>query len=181
MSLSIVAELPLAASHWVERWLEPALPQKTLLDWACGSGRNSHLALSLGFSVTAIDRNADSLAKLDPAIDRKQLDLETSPWPELGVFDVVVVCNYLYRPRLDLLVGLVKPGGLLLYETFARGNERFGRPSNPEFLLNRGELVDLAQRQNMTILAYEDTDVLIPKPASVQRIAARQITLATSP
>lgn len=179
LRLSIVADTPLPASAWVERWLAPVQSNETLLDWACGSGRNSQLALTRGYRVTALDRNADSLARLSAAIERQQIDLEQAPWPPLKSFDVVLVCNYLYRQRLDLLAGLVKPGGLLLYETFAAGNERFGKPSNPEYLLKRGELIDLARRQQMNILAYEDIEVVTPKPACIQRIAARRNYLAT--
>jgi hypothetical protein len=84
----------------------------------------------------------------------------------------VIVTNYLWRPILDDLVGLVAPGGWLLYETFAVGNERFGRPTNPDYLLRPGELLDLAARHSLRVVAYEDVEVDVPKRACVERIAA---------
>ncbi len=101
------------------------------------------------------------------------VDLESGPWPFNGErFDAVVVANYLFRPRFDLLASLIAPGGLLVYETFARGNERYGRPSNPAFLLETGELLDRSRRAGLTVLAYETGLAQRPAPALVQRVCA---------
>jgi hypothetical protein len=100
-------------------------------------------------------------------------DLESGPWPfGRRRFDAVVCCNYLHRPRLDLLIALVAPGGLLLYETFAQGNERYGRPSRPAFLLRRGELFEAALRGGLQVLAFEDGYASSPRPAVIQRVCA---------
>ena len=104
-------------------------------------------------------------------------DIEAGPWPYAGEqFAGVIVTNYLHRPLLPLLVAAVAPGGVLIYETFAVGNERFGRPSNPEFLLRPGELLE-AVRGRLRVRAYEDLEVQEPKPAMVQRICAQNCNL----
>jgi len=108
-----------------------------------------------------------------PGVTIRVADLEAGPWPYPGsTFAAVVVANYLHRPLLPALVGALAPNGLLIYETFAAGNERFGRPSNPAFLLQPGELLE-AVRGRLRVLAYEDLQVAEPKPAMVQRICAR--------
>ena len=149
-----------------------------MLDLAAGSGRHSlHLA-KLGFSVLAVDRDAAALeviAQSQPglAIDIEQLDLEGPTWPladRSGLFDAVVVTNYLYRPYLELLPDLLAEGGVLIYETFAHGNAAFGKPSNPDFLLQAGELLDFAARHGLHVLAYSDLYQAQPKPAMVQSI-----------
>jgi SAM-dependent methyltransferase len=149
-----------------------------VLDLAAGGGRHSRLFLSLGHPVTAVDRDLTGLADLRGAagIELVQADLENGdPWP-LGnrSFAGVVVTNYLHRPLLPAIVAAVAPGGLLLYETFAQGNERFGRPSNPAFLLAPGELID-AVGEALEILAYEHGEESEPRAAVIQRIAARRL------
>jgi SAM-dependent methyltransferase len=101
-------------------------------------------------------------------------DLESAPWPYPGqCFDAIVVTNYLHRPLLPVLVDSLEHGGLLVYETFARGNERFGKPSNPDYLLAPGELLE-AVRGRLRVLAYEDVVVEEPRPAALQRVCARR-------
>ena len=149
-----------------------------MLDLAAGSGRHSlHLA-KLGFTVLAVDRDAEALKLLEEskgglAIQTEQHDLEGSSWPladRSGLFDAVVVTNYLYRPYLDLLPNLLAEGGVLIYETFAHGNAAFGKPSNPDFLLQTGELLDFAARHDLHVLAYSDLYQAQPKPAMVQSL-----------
>ena len=156
-----------------------------MLDLAAGSGRHSlHLA-KLGFSVLAVDRDAaalEALAQLNPslAIEIEPLDLEGPTWPladRSGFFDAVVVTNYLYRPYLELLPDLLAEGGVLIYETFAHGNAAFGKPSNPDFLLQAGELLDFAARHGLHVLAYSDLYQAQPKPAMVQSVCAVKGTL----
>ena len=97
-------------------------------------------------------------------------DIENGPWPFAGeTFDAVVVTHYLWRPRLPDIVAAVAPGGVLLYETFAAGNETVGKPSRPDFLLKPGEL--LAACDGLQVVAYENGWLDAP-PRFVQRIAA---------
>jgi SAM-dependent methyltransferase len=128
----------------------------------------------MGFEVDAVDRDISQLIDLPANIHVLQADIESGPWPHAGRrFDAIVVANYLHRPLLATLVDSLEPGGVLVYETFARGNERFGKPSNRDFLLAPGELLE-AVRGRLRVLAYEDLVVDEPRPAAVQRIAARR-------
>ena len=147
-----------------------------MLDLAAGGGRHTRLFLARGHRVSAVDKDVTNLERIGgPALELLSADLETgAPFPLAGrLFAGVVVTNYLHRPLLPLLVEAVAPGGLLIYETFAQGNEAFGRPSNPAFLLRPGELLE-AVAGRLTVLAYENLTVASPRPAAVQRIAARR-------
>ncbi len=159
---------------WIVRHLQRAQPGQTALDLATGSGRHARHAQALGYAVTALDRDLSRFEDLTgtPNISPLQSDLEDgSPWPLPGrTFSVVIVTNYLYRPILPNIVDAVAPDGLLLYETFALGNERYGKPSNPNFLLRPGELLD-AVRGRLTPVAFECVTLDTPT-AIVQRIAA---------
>jgi SAM-dependent methyltransferase len=163
-----------AASAWVARWLPLARPGGRVLDFACGSGRHARLAQAAGYRVVAVDRDPDALSRLDGmGIDLRQEDLEGGRWSFAAErFDAIVCTNYLFRPRLDLLAALLAPGGLWLYETFAQGNARYGRPASPAFLLRPGELADAARRTGLHLLAYEDGYAGSPRPARVQRAVA---------
>ncbi len=167
----------LDASPWVRRFA-PLLPRGSrVLDLAAGSGRHAVLLLERGCRVTACDRDVEALRRLvgHSRLEIVACDLETGgPWPFAGeTFDGVVVTNYLWRPGLASIVANVAPGGLLIYETFAAGHERFGRPRNPDFLLRPGELLD-AVAGKLRVLAYEDLVVDHPRPAAVQRLCARR-------
>ncbi|MFO1220901.1 MAG: class I SAM-dependent methyltransferase [Burkholderiaceae bacterium] len=157
-------------SPWVTRFAQLIARGGTVLDVACGSGRHLRWLAAQGLRVTGVDRDAAALAACEGAGELIEADLEAGSWP-LGdrCFDAVVVTNYLWRANLPQVVASVGPGGLLLYETFAVGNERHGRPSNPQFLLRPGELLDAAR--GLHVLAYEDG--LLDEPTRrVQRIAA---------
>jgi SAM-dependent methyltransferase len=144
-----------------------------VLDLACGAGRHARFLAQLGFEVDAVDRDIALFADAPPNVALRQADLEDGPWPYDGQhFDAIVVTNYLHRPLMPLLVESLERGGLLVYETFAAGNERFGKPSNPAFLLRPGELLD-AVRGRLHVIAYEDLVVDEPRPAAMQRICAR--------
>jgi SAM-dependent methyltransferase len=161
-------------SAWVVRFA-PLIPKGALaLDLACGSGRHSQLLANLGHSVLSVDQDISAIQTgHSSAITPKCLNLEEDAWPLSGSkFGGIVVTNYLYRPHLDRLPELLEEGGILIYETFALGNEKFGKPSNPNFLLNSGELLAFATRHSLKVLAYEDIYVDEPKPAMVQRICA---------
>jgi SAM-dependent methyltransferase len=157
-------------SPWIVRWADAIEPRASVLDLACGSGRHVRHLAALGHRVTAVDRSREALDRCDAAAERVQADLEGAPWPLPGRrFDAVIVTNYLWRALMPRIVDSVAPGGLLLYETFALGNERFGKPSNPDFLLRAGELLTLVP--GLHVLAFEDG--LLEQPTRrVQRLAA---------
>jgi len=161
-------------SEWVRRFARLIPAAGRVLDLACGEGRHARLLAQLGYRVLAVDRDERALSSLAgiPGIDVAAIDLEAGLWPYPGEhFAGIVVTNYLHRPLLPLLVASLGDGGVLIYETFAHGNERYGRPSNPEFLLQPGELLAAVSGQ-LRVLAYEDVFVTEPKPALVQRICA---------
>ena len=161
-----------APSNWVARFV-PLIPQGgRVLDLAAGRGRHTRLLLTTGLRVHAVDRDTTALASLaGPDCTVTQADLEAgAAWPLGGFYDGIVATNYLYRPLLPDIVAALSPGGVLIYETFMRGNERFGRPRDPEFLLRPGEL--LAACAGLTVVAFEQGEVAVPRPAAVQRIAA---------
>jgi SAM-dependent methyltransferase len=157
-------------SPWVARFVHLIAPGGTVLDLACGSGRHVRWLAAQDFRVTGVDRDALALATSKGHAELIEADLEAGAWPLGGrQFDAVVVTNYLWRETLPHVMAALAPGGTLLYETFAVGNERYGRPSNPQFLLRPGELIALAR--GLHIVAYEDGQLDAP-PRCVQRIAA---------
>ena len=162
-------------SPWIVQWAGLVAADATILDVAAGGGRHTRFFAGRGHKVTAIDRDISALAA-QPNVEIVQADLEDgSPWPLPGrVFGAVVVTNYLHRPLFPALLGALSPGGVLLYETFMEGNERFGRPSQPEFLLKDGELLEFV-RGRFSVVAYEARMISEPKMAMVQRIAARKL------
>lgn len=148
--------------------------QGLVLDLACGAGRHAALLASLGHAVLAVDQDTSAIELLkSDSIQIQKLDLEGLEWPLVNQqFSAIVVTNYLYRPFLDELPKMLAEGGVLIYETFADGNAEFGKPSNPDFLLKPGELLALAGRASLRVIAYEDIYLDQPKPAMVQRICA---------
>lgn len=145
-----------------------------MLDVAAGSGRHARWLAGLGLRVEAVDRDAAALATLQgvPRIVTRVADLERAPWPYRDVkFDGIVVTNYLHRPLFPQLLAALRDGGVLIYETFMVGNETLGKPSNPDFLLRPGELLEQVQPL-LTVVAFEQGRVNVPKPAYVQRICA---------
>jgi SAM-dependent methyltransferase len=159
-------------SAWVERH-SPLIPLSgPILDVAAGRGRHTRYLLEKGHSVIAVDKNISYLRNIKtPRLSLIQVDLETDgSWPfKKSMFAGVVVTNYLYRPLFGTIIESLAQGGFLIYETFARGNEEFGKPNNPDYLLEPGELIR-ATLNKLHIIAYEDLTVTQPKPARVQRI-----------
>ena len=157
------------------QWAGLIAPNAAVLDVAAGRGRHSRFFAERGYKVTALDRDTSRLAP-HPGIETVQADLEDgSPWPLADrTFAAVVVTNYLHRPLFPTLLDALGPGGVLLYETYMEGNERFGEPSRPAFLLKDGELLDLV-RGRLSVTAYEARMISEPKMAMVQRIAARKL------
>lgn len=161
-------------SAWVARWADRIPAGGRVLDLACGTGRHARYFAARGHPVEAVDRDPAMLARLDgvPGVSTRCADLEGGPWPYEGErFAGIVVSHYLHRPLFSRLLAALAPEGALIYETFAVGNERYGRPSNPAFLLKPGELLE-AVRGRLQVVAYEDLTVTEPKPARVQRICA---------
>jgi SAM-dependent methyltransferase len=169
-----------APSPWIVRF-SPLVPAGgTVLDLACGRGRHLRWFHERGHPVLGVDRDAEALAQLQGVGETLQADIENGPWPLAGRrFDAVIVTNYLWRPLLPRILESLAPGGVLLHETFAQGNETVGKPSRPDFLLAPGEL--LQAYAGARVVAYEDG--FLDGPARfVQRIAAvRERPGRTSP
>ena len=163
-----------SVSEWVRRFAGLIPPAGRVLDVASGGGRHARFLAGLGFEVTAVDRDESALAALAGVngVQAIVADLEQGSWPFEDVrFAGVVVTNYLHRPLFGRLLDSLQPQGVLIYETFARGNERFGRPSNPQYLLEPGELLRVASGR-LRVVAYEDLLTEQPRRAMVQRICA---------
>jgi len=161
-------------SEWVKRWAVQVPTAGGVLDVACGGGRHARFFAARGHPVEAVDRDPQHIAGLSMVTGVHALcaDIENGPWPYPGrQFAAVVVTNYLHRPLLPRLLESVLPGGVLIYETFAVGNEAYGRPSNPDFLLKPGELRAVIGN-DWQVLGYEHGPVETPKPAVIQRICA---------
>ena len=166
------------ASAWVQRWAHLVRPAGQILDVACGSGRHLRWLAARGWHLTGIDRDEAALRPLRDVARVIGADIEGGPWPLPGQrFDAVVVTNYLWRPLLPLLVDSVADGGVLIYETFAEGQQTVGRPSRAEFLLQPGEL--LSACSGLRVVAYEDGFLSTPD-RYVQRIVAARSPAASA-
>lgn len=178
--MSLEAHGGLAPSPWVLRWSRLVPAGATVLDVACGWGRHVQWFAERGCRVSGVDRDAAALAPLASIAETLVADIENGPWPLAGRrFDAVVVTNYLWRPLMPAIVASVAEGGVLIYETFAAGNQTVGKPSNPNFLLQPGELLQAAA--GLRIVAFEDGFLGGPE-RFVQRIAAvREAPSSTAP
>lgn len=169
----------LAPSPWVQRWSALVPAGSTVLDLACGHGRHLRWFAARGCRVTGVDRDAAALQASAGLGELITADVENGPWPLPGRrFGAVVVTNYLWRALLPTLVASLDDGGVLLYETFAAGNETVGKPTNPDFLLRPGELLQACA--GLRIVGYEDGFIDAP-PRFVQRIAALRETPGAGP
>jgi SAM-dependent methyltransferase len=163
-----------APSDWVCRFVTWIPAGGIVLDLACGSGRHARLLAGLGYRVEAVDRDESHMASLRgvAGVSVKLADLKGGPWPYSSrQFAGIIVCNYLHRALFPCLLEAVDRKGVLIYETFAVGNERFGKPSNPNYLLKPGELLEVVRGQ-LRVIAYEDVFVQQPRPGMLQRICA---------
>jgi SAM-dependent methyltransferase len=172
----------LPPSPWVLRFAHLPRPGGQVLDLAAGMGRHAALFAAAGMKVEAVDRDPAALEALRRINGVKviEADLEAgAPWPFAAHrFDAVVVTNYLWRALFPRIAGSLAPGGVLIYETFGIGNERHGRPSNPDFLLKSGELLEFARDAGLEVVAYERGLVNVPKAAVIERICARRAPAA---
>ena len=164
----------LAPSRWVVRFSSLVANGGTVLDVACGQGRHSRWFAARGFRVVAVDRDTaalDRLASVD-GVTAVSTDLEAQPWPfEREKFDAIIVTHYLHRALFPSLLRALADDGVLIYETFAHGNEVYGKPSNPDFLLTEGELLAVIGR-SLIVVAFEQGCIESEPPAVVQRVAA---------
>jgi len=163
-----------APSAWIVRWAGLVRAGGRVLDLACGGGRHARHFAARGHPVVAVDRDPALIERLAgvAGVSARCADLEGGTWPYPGeTFAAVAVTNYLHRPLAPRLVAALDPDGVLLYETFAAGNERYGRPSNPAFLLEPGELLEWV-RGRLRVVAYENLRVEEPRAAVVERICA---------
>ncbi len=166
-----------APSGWVRRWSHLVAAGGTVLDVACGQGRHMRWFSGRNHPVVGVDQSQDAIDSVASLVasghaEAVLADIENGPWPfAQRSFDAVVVTHYLWRPLLPTLLQSLAPGGVLIYETFAAGNETVGKPSRPDFLLQPGEL--LAVCAGLRIVAFEEG--FLEAPARfVQRIAAVQ-------
>jgi len=169
-------------SAWVRRWSHLVPAQGRVLDVACGHGRHAWWFHQLNHPLTLVDRSQEAIESIAipaNACEAVVADIENGPWPFAGrQFDAVVVTNYLWRPLLPTLLASLAPGGVLIYETFAQGNETVGKPSRPDFLLRHGELLEVCR--NLRVVAFEDGYQDAPA-RFIQRIAAvRETTPAAA-
>lgn len=161
-----------APSDWVCRWTPLIRRPGHVLDLACGGGRHMQWLTAQGHQVLGVDRSPEALSLAGTQGPILQADIEKDPWPLQGrQFDAVVVTNYLWRPLWPRILESIAPGGVLIYETFARGQETVGRPARPDFLLAPGELLEIARAGQLRVIGYEDGFLRAPD-RFVQRLAA---------
>jgi SAM-dependent methyltransferase len=161
-------------SAWVQRWSHLIRPHGTVLDIACGHGRHLHYLAAQGHQVLGVDRSPEALSAAAAWGKVQQADIENAPWPLMQngqprQFDAVVVANYLWRPLFPVMLASLAPGGVLIYETFAAGNETVGKPSRPDFLLRPGELLRVFS--DLRVVAFEE-GFIAQSPRFVQRLVA---------
>jgi SAM-dependent methyltransferase len=164
------ADSVIPPSPWVLRWASLIRPGGAVLDVAAGHGRHARALAARGFQVTAAD--VDTSGLMDAPFEVLEYDLEQSGWPLAGrCFDGIIVTNYLHRPQFPHLITGLAEDGVLIFETFGQGNEKLGRPRNPDFLLAPGELI-AAFGRDLLIVAYEHGVEHVPRPAVRQRLCA---------
>ena len=166
----------LKISPWVRQFSPRIRAGANALDVACGNGRHSRYLADAGYAVTAVDIDLSKAVDCadDPGIELVQHDLEQDTWPfEEHSFAGIIVTNYLFRPLLPVLVSTLDKNGVLIYDTFAAGNEKYGRPQNPDYLLQPAELLGYC-KHGLQVIAYDHGPVSLPRPAIRQRLCAER-------
>lgn len=170
------ADLIEAPSEWLLNHAQHIKPAGSVLDVAAGSGRNARWLAQKGFKVEAVDRDQQALESMQ-GVENTHLhiaDIENADWPYSGQqFDAILVCRYLHRPLFPFILQSLAPQGVLIYETFMQGNELYGKPSNPDFLLRENELLEVF-KNDLEVIAFEQGYFEKPKPAMLQRICAKK-------
>jgi len=164
-----------APSEWLLKHAQHIKPSGHVLDVAAGRGRNARWLAQQGFKVEAVDLDQQALESMQGVenIQLRVADIENADWPYPDwQFDAIVVCRYLHRPLFSILQQSLAPQGVLIYETFMRGHEAYGKPSNPDFLLRENELLEAFQ-DRLEVIAFEQGLFETPKPALLQRICAK--------
>ena len=171
----------LKPSNWIINQVDALEISKknNILDFASGNGRHAINLVKSYSRITAIDKDVNklNLYKNTENINTICFDLETDEeWP-LGKesFDVIIVTNYLYRPRIKELTSLLKKDGFLFYETFAVGNEKYGKPTNPAYLLKKRELINIFKNK-FEIIYYFQGKVVSDKISIIQRCSLKKKT-----
>lgn len=171
-----------APSPWVVQYIPLVNKNDRILDLACGSGRHAIWLAGQGYHVDAIDRDTQAVSGM-VGIDNIKvfiLDLEAGNWPSADQrYGGIIVSRYLHRPLLRALAEILTPGGVLIYETFMAGNERHGKPSNPDFLLQPDELL-ATYSPLLDVIAFEQGEEMTPRPAVMQRICAKKTLLVAT-
>jgi len=167
-------------SSWVQRWAHLIAPQSHVLDVACGAGRHMRFLAAQGHTAVGVDRNPDAVTLAQAFGEVICADIENGAWPFTDqTFGCVVVTNYLWRSLLPVIFQSIAPGGVLVYETFAAGNETVGKPSRPDFLLQPGEL--LRATEGLHTVAFEEgfessPDRFMQRIVSIRPKAAGDVT-----
>jgi SAM-dependent methyltransferase len=172
------ATCPTEPSPWIARFASLIPAAGDVLDLACGGGRHARLLAGMGYRVEAVDRDAAALSTLAGVenVTTRCADLEGGPWPYYAdVFDGIVVSRYLWRPLFPQIFNCLAEGGVLIYDTFMEGQQLYGKPSNPAFLLRPGELLELVGKR-FTVVAFEQGEIVGAdgNPQMIQRICARR-------
>ncbi len=167
-------------SGWVDRWSHLLPAGCHVLDVACGHGRHMRHFAALGHPVIGVDRHPDAIAAVSPLGEAICADIENGPWPLHGrTFGGVVVTNYLWRPLWPNILASLAPNGVLIYETFSKGNETVGKPSRPDFLLDTAELLTVCQ--DLRVVAYEEGFLAQPERFVQRVVAVRESETSQTP
>ncbi len=169
------------ASAWVTRWSHLVPKASKVLDIACGHGRHMRHFAALGHPVVGVDRDPEAVTAVSPLGNTICADIENGPWPLADqTFGGVIVTNYLWRPLWPLILTSLASGGVLIYETFAAGNETVGKPSRPDFLLQPGELLKVCDK--LRVIAFEEgfleqPDRFVQRIVAVQEAQVREVPM----
>ena len=169
------AQMNASPEEWVKKHIHLIPEKSTVADIACGKGRHTRLLLRRGFFVVAFDKDVSGLRDIPPTPNLRVVEVDLEADNEClkhpKEFSAIIVVNYLHRPLFDNLIHALKPGGILIYQTFMVGNERYGRPHNTDYLLKENELSTRLEAE-FRIIEFDQGYIEYPKPAVIQKICA---------